>query len=472
MNNVYKVLVADDEYPFIQSMSKYEWAEHSCVLVGTALNGAEALRKCEMLKPQILLTDINMPQMNGIDLIKEVKLILPDTQIILFTVYKEFEYAHEAIQLGVVDYVLKDAMIKDKIWSAIEKAKSQYDKETISVTLPKSVSRIVYMSSVHQPIEQLLGNDDKGFCLLSIRVQSAGSVRSTIYPEALVGLVSDGEYLLFYDEHNFGFLLRQADERKIAGVIRGVEEGIDHKVQYAYTKYRFRLSEYQNAYNENLYILDDCFYEGKLMKPFSRNPLSSETVNEWIKICTNLSAIGDIAGFIDGTVETAAVNNYYAPSAVRKAFERILYRFEMKYGIEDDNDSRKRIRESNTLSELKNEFLTEINRIIPAEKPHSRIVSYTLESIEGHVHEPDFQLSQIAAELEISTDHITKRLKEEIGLGFQELLLRTRMRKAMSLLQNTNMKIYEIAEACGYSGYRSFVNAFTNFYNKSPKSYR
>lgn len=101
-----KVLIADDEQGIID-LIKHLITVENCEIVGEANDGVEALHKIRECKPDIVITDIMMPLMNGIDLIRNVIAEMPDTQFIVISGYREFEYAKSALQLGVQDYLLK-----------------------------------------------------------------------------------------------------------------------------------------------------------------------------------------------------------------------------------------------------------------------------------------------------------------------------------------------------------------------------
>ncbi|MCD9021294.1 response regulator [Cohnella silvisoli] len=103
-----KVLIVDDEYYFRQSLkASIAWEELGFRVCGEANNGMDALNKAEQLQPDILLVDINMPHMDGLQMISEIKRFQMDSKIIILTGYSEFQYAKQAVELGVYNYLLK-----------------------------------------------------------------------------------------------------------------------------------------------------------------------------------------------------------------------------------------------------------------------------------------------------------------------------------------------------------------------------
>jgi two-component system response regulator YesN len=105
---MYAMLVADDE-PWIREriISSIDWAGVGVIVVGEAADGEEALRLCRKLDPDIVITDIRMPGINGLDFIKALRESGISTKIIIISGYGEFEYARQAIKLGASDYILK-----------------------------------------------------------------------------------------------------------------------------------------------------------------------------------------------------------------------------------------------------------------------------------------------------------------------------------------------------------------------------
>ncbi len=103
-----KVFIVDDEFLQRQLVKKtVNWEKLGLEIAGEAEDGEEALDKILEEKPDILIMDINIPYINGIQVSEKVKQVLPDTQVIILTAYGEFEYAKQALSLGAASFVLK-----------------------------------------------------------------------------------------------------------------------------------------------------------------------------------------------------------------------------------------------------------------------------------------------------------------------------------------------------------------------------
>ena len=123
-----QVMVVDDELPMRENMRIFPYAEHSFDWVGDARNGEQALAAYQKLIPDIVITDIVMPKMDGIELTRRIKQINPRTQIILLTCHSEFHYAKDAITLGAVDYLLKGVYRDVELLEALQKARMEIVK--------------------------------------------------------------------------------------------------------------------------------------------------------------------------------------------------------------------------------------------------------------------------------------------------------------------------------------------------------
>lgn len=108
MRNMYKVLIVDDEYFPREALKKtIPWEEYGCTVCGEANSGNDGIEKALKLRPDIILADINMPLMDGLDMIMNIQKQTSDILFAIVTGYSEFEYAKRGIELGVEDFILK-----------------------------------------------------------------------------------------------------------------------------------------------------------------------------------------------------------------------------------------------------------------------------------------------------------------------------------------------------------------------------
>ena len=103
-----KVLIVDDELTIREGFKRlFPWEEHDCEVVGEASDGIEAINKIDLCMPEIVIMDINIPVINGLEVIKIAKAKYPHIGFIVVSGYDDFSYCKEAIKLKVSDYILK-----------------------------------------------------------------------------------------------------------------------------------------------------------------------------------------------------------------------------------------------------------------------------------------------------------------------------------------------------------------------------
>lgn len=111
---MYKVVIIDDEPIIVRGLKKaVKWESFDCSVVGTAENGIEGLRVIREMKPDILISDISMPKMDGLSMIAALKSEFPNMEVSILTGYRDFDYAQEAIRLGVCRFLLKPSKMEE-----------------------------------------------------------------------------------------------------------------------------------------------------------------------------------------------------------------------------------------------------------------------------------------------------------------------------------------------------------------------
>lgn len=131
-----KLLVADDHKIFRQGIKKLLEEEPDLQVVGEAADGRETIKKATELKPDVILMDIAMANLNGLQATKQIKKILPDTKVIMVTMHKNEEYVLQSFQAGASGYILKEGAVEELV-SAIRTI--HQDKSFLSPTISKTL---------------------------------------------------------------------------------------------------------------------------------------------------------------------------------------------------------------------------------------------------------------------------------------------------------------------------------------------
>lgn len=157
------LMIADDEHLIRQGLTSLDWGAIDVKVVGAASNGIECWDMVQELKPDILLTDIHMQGYKGTDIARMVKEHHLLTKIIFLTGYRDFEYAREAVELGIVSFVLKPSD-PNEIFEAVNKAKVQIEQQNLIRTEQSTLIRQVKENQMALfdkllPDEEMLTNE-------------------------------------------------------------------------------------------------------------------------------------------------------------------------------------------------------------------------------------------------------------------------------------------------------------------------
>jgi YesN/AraC family two-component response regulator len=156
---MYRVLIVDDEPIICEGLRRsVRWSEFNCEVAGTAANGMEGLEKVRELKPDILISDISMNNMDGLAMVAAVKSERPDMEVTLLTGYRNFEYAQRAIKLGVTRFLLKPSRMDE-----IEEAITAMTDNLRSIG-NMAFYRCAELSKINLPEGVQLGKDVFGQC--------------------------------------------------------------------------------------------------------------------------------------------------------------------------------------------------------------------------------------------------------------------------------------------------------------------
>lgn len=132
--DMYKVMLVDDEEIIIEGLKKaVPWAEFGCEISGSADNGFDGLKMIRELMPDILITDIRMTGKSGLQMLRDLAGEFPEMQIIVLSGYREFDYAQEAIRLGVLRFLLKPSKmdeLREAVSAACARLKAINEEET------------------------------------------------------------------------------------------------------------------------------------------------------------------------------------------------------------------------------------------------------------------------------------------------------------------------------------------------------
>ncbi|HHY82986.1 MAG TPA: response regulator [Clostridiales bacterium] len=487
---MYRVLIVDDEVPFLQSLSMFDWETYGCRCVGHASNGQEAIEKCSMLAPHIVITDINMPVLDGLSLLSEINKRFPEIQVILLTVHRDFEYAQKAVNLGACDYLVKDMDYRRQLPVVLEKAKKPFEQQPVRMNYSANLLHRSGHMMVIESDDALFAYQENvaGFLqkyqgtLITARVhRSYDSLHSLISGlDLFLSTIEENIGLIVRDQNCFELLVRKsiyAAQAWLSGIF--THERLKHigeDTSFALSSCGDTIARYKEAHNMNILMLERSFYSAQPQIVISRQTffslLPTAVVDEWLRKSNAFENSDETAYKIMNEIVKEAEMHTYYPSMVRKAFDRILYKYELRYAASSDKEAHEYILNSPSIKLLADKLLSTIRKIRSKQDNYSYFVLRAREYMLSNIGNPSLQLVDVAEHVGISPGYLSKKLKEETSCTFQELLIAMRMEYASELLRKSDKRVYEIAELVGYENYRSFSLAFTRFYGISPKKYK
>lgn len=160
-----KIMIVDDE-KLLRNGFRYmtNWAEKGVTIVGDAINGQDALDKLPLLQPDIVISDIKMPVMDGVTLVKEIKRLYPHISIVMLSSHDDYDYVRESMRLGASDYLLKATIDVNELYDILQRlyvAPSQGTSDELdtcnsenSLTVAHTTSSTQLIKSIIQYIEE------------------------------------------------------------------------------------------------------------------------------------------------------------------------------------------------------------------------------------------------------------------------------------------------------------------------------
>lgn len=149
---MYTAMIVDDEYPARNMLELLiDWQENDFQIIAKAENGKQALALYEKEKPDLIITDIQMPVMDGIELIEEIRKRNPDQYIVVLSCHESFRYAQQAIRLGVKDYLIKDMLTESQLENCLSHTAQHLEKT--SESLPEK-QKLVFSREPDETIRQ------------------------------------------------------------------------------------------------------------------------------------------------------------------------------------------------------------------------------------------------------------------------------------------------------------------------------
>ncbi len=521
---MYKLVIVDDEFDVRNRLSQsIKKLDTGFEIVGMYENGLDALEGVNNLNPDLVITDIRMPFMTGIELISKIKETKPLTKAIIITGFDEFDYAKKAIDLGVVGFLTKP-VLNDDLKNILIKTKEDLDeeyfrntnlanmeqfiKENLPVIKENDIHTLLTKTSIDSKFYKKLEHDGinmdyKYFAvcitdidsetekddvdkheidLLTVRKNVTEALQGRFFNEtitrndAIVSIIkSNEEITVNHLEKSFEYVQMKTKKYNNYSLSVGISNfykkpNFKEMYQEALKALEFRnamggdeIYFFSNIHdlNQSARTIDDNEYKDLTYAiRYKTIDEAKELLSELKKKITSLDYMSTYA---------------YNISNILNAILKSCDNFPMLY--EDGINYHQKLLDFKTSDDLFNWFEALITRVkvINGEiisdniqKNLNKIINY----IDSHYTENDLSLELLADKVDISVSYISAILKKEKNTTFVKYLTSLRMEKAKEYLKNPNMKIVDIAERVGFSEAYYFSHSFKKYQGISPKEYR
>ena len=533
---MYKILLVDDEILVRDAIREnIDWGKLDCELIGDCENGKQAVEFVKTHEVDIVLTDILMPYMDGMELSHFLHDNYPDVLIVIFSGFGEFEYAKKAIQYNVSEYMLKPVTAME-LTKVIENMKEKLDSRKKEQRKMESLTQVSQDYHKNANVIRSKALDCLVKCTREVQVSldelermgitfQAASYRVAVFDidtysemyqmdmdkqqeSALMAFVlfNVGDEIVVqekagvvYQEGNNRVCIIFAGNRtkefsenihricheiqkKVKEVI-GLETsiGIRSWVRSPYELiYSYRLAakaiDYRYLLGGNL--LFDMEEKKTDNSIFLINDL--ETLTEAIK-SGDRRLMEETLGQIETEIKSALVEKSYACIYLQQVIRAIgntcqSLSEEPEKIIAQREALLKAVTEQRMFSQaaaLVEKYAQEVFDELQELNSSSgqRQGMLAMDYIQKNYMDPGLSLNSICSYLNISTSYFSTIFKEMTGETFIEVLTRVRMEKAKELLENTTMKNYEIAEKVGFSDPHYFGISFKKITGKTPTEY-
>lgn len=531
-----KVMIVDDEYYFREALKvSLPWKELGFAICGEAKNGEEALQKLDDLKPDIILVDINMPIMDGLEFVQEIRKAGLGCKIIILTGHSEFLYAKQAVQLGVFDYILKPVDEKEltdtliKVSKTIERERSikiEYDrlkqqvKENMPILRDKFLNELIQGSLVWNEKEtekrmEYLGInlDSVYFRVVTVEIGNDSNEQLNdkdlqLWKFAVSNIATEilGECFRFemcHDEKDricFIVCTNEADqetelllENRLEQIISAVSKHLDLYITIGIGNVKKRLHDITASYKESLVALKNKLTGGKnriitycsvedmeiKVNPFTAGHRNQLLIHMRTCDCKEvLNLVGQIFDEIRNENLHHEIIYVICVELISVCMEFIIENGLPVKEIVPNSflNIIEEIQSKGSVNELK-EWIEKIftNAMETAMRYRNTRASVLVNDVKKYIQENymkcGLSIEEISRNLYVNYSHLCFVFKKETGVTIHDYLTEYRMKKAKELFDAGNSLVLDVAERVGYSDANYFGKCFKKYFGLAPSKY-
>jgi two-component system response regulator YesN len=507
---VYSILIVDDESIIcrgIQSMiNRINNPLISSIYIETDV--LKALKTVNVIKPEIIITDIRMEKMNGLDFINNAKASCPDSQYIILSGYDEFEYAKRALKFGAIDYLLKPARMSElaeslqKAVENLEKEKrirKKYEKDRLEIYIAKlenNINSLISGKFIGEAEKELKEDISYVFPYQYFTVTVCRFLTNELnvifqkYSESVKQKFADMEHIKHTHYRNqkdemviiFNLLSENEYNRCICGIKSvncelkavGAEEmiisvsGIGRGINTLHSLYSHASGNLKfRAFYEPFDIIE-------LKKEDENRKEDDEFIYRQVEKLREVLAnnqVGEARELINRVFKKEKVININF-SCYKKLYECFAEMF--CYSLEKGYNAIEKFYEFNTIAEVRkylNKLADAYEEYINNIANDRGVINIAKKYISQNFCK-SIDMAVVANSVSMNYTYFSKIFKEQTGVTFSEYITALRLEEAKRLLNDPLNKIYEISKSIGYKDPKHFTKTFKKYFGISPETYR
>lgn len=515
---MYSIFLVDDEHIELEMMRDFiRWEDMGIYVAGTAANGKEALEKIKVIQPDIILTDVRMPLMNGIELATEVGKEFDWMKVVFLTGYDEFEYVKSALNVGAVGYILKPLDLAE-IADIMERVKSKCEEvrmnnRSIQVTKSNIIKELIYekkperrqnLLSSYQRLERSKHNSAVTLVLCSVdpeftQQHEAPIADSVTSLEEFMGqycqehklqaaLISntEGEYCLLLD----------ADEQHVnreiwTGLTRAIDQRFPFTVTIAVSERYDTLENVHLLYdvvkkltNERYYVgCGNVIYLGDVEGQFSSKQMPEFSENELFNMVMNSDvehAVGLLRQYFSSLVHLRIYRKHVCSWAINLTDHLNEHVRKMGVDIYSLVESRADLYDfiygCELITWIEEKLIQVVQQTIEHMKnrctdKNVKMVHQVITIIQNTYHE-QISITSLSSRVYLSPNYLRSIFKENTGVTIHEYITKVRLEKAREMLGDASLRIHDIAQKVGYESASYFCSLFLKSQGVTPNEYR
>lgn len=533
--NLYRIILVDDEEEVRKGIiRKIDWETLGFQVVGDAENGQDALEKIEQLEPDVVMTDIRMPYMDGLTLTSWIRQKYPSVKVLIFSGFDDFEYAQQAIKLNVTEYILKPVNVEE-LTQILNRVRENLDQE---IEQRRDVDRLreSYLNSlpilrelflndmvrgnmpaedIRQKLEEykidILGAEKWLTAVINVENETAEETGLTLHQEkelipiSVKSLLEDNlkdycRFTAFNSAVGITLIAAVDGEKKqtslidlLGDICKEIKRILQVTVTIGIGYFCMDLEQLPAAYQSAVDALgyQEIVGTGNIiyindMEPVSRGKLQLETRDEAdliaaVKFGTR-EKIEAAARSFASRMESARVHmrqqQVYQMSIIN-CLIRLMQQQDLDLGAMFGTDEMYgKVIYGNMKPEKFASVITEVgcrmNEAMNRErdKTAKKVILEAKQYILDHYQDPELSVDVMCRQLHMSTAYFSTVFKRETGQTYIAYLTEVRLDKAVELLNTTDDKTYVIAQKVGYQEQNYFSYVFKKRFGISPTKFR